>query len=177
MGWLAQRWRRLTLLAMGLAIAPLLSFILSTSVSPPAIAQLVRTEGMAQRVYDTLPDFPKENQYVNKETGQVDPNDTLVGRLIRYHVYTKSRPPFFRLDWKFTLADYLGVYGVLAEEDYPSRAKLRTNPMEADIAAIRKLDQNQRNELVQALVNAFSAQRRPARPVPKPILDLPKPSK
>jgi hypothetical protein len=142
--------------------------------SQPAIAQLIRTEGTWQKVYETLPDFPKENQYTSKETGKPATEDTLAGRLIRYHVYTKSRPPFSRLDWKLTLADYLGVYGLLTEETYPSRAKLTRNPMEADVAAIRRLNRSQRDALIQALVDAFSAQRKPTQPTPKPVLQLPK---
>jgi hypothetical protein len=142
--------------------------------SEPAIAQLIRTDGIWQQVYQKLPDLPKENQYISKDTGKTATEDTLVGRLIRYHVYTKGRLPFSRLDWKLTFADYLGVYGILTEGDYPSQAKLNKNPMEADVVAIRRLNRLQRDALIQSLVDAFSSQKRPAQPTPKPVLELPK---
>lgn len=140
-----------------------------------AIAQIISTDGIGDKVYEALPDLPREDQYVSKETGQVAANNTLVARLIRYHLYVKGRPPFYRLDWKLTLADYLGVNGVLNDIDYPGRAQLNKNPLEGDVAAIRQLNVAQRNALVQALVDAFSAQSaRSPRPVPKPVIDLPK---
>lgn len=123
-----------------------------------AVAQRIRPDGVWQVIYEKLPNLPLENQYVNKETKKVATDNTLVGRLIRYHIYAKGRPPFFRLDWKLTLADYLGVSGAMDESTYPSRDTLRTNPMEGDIAAIKRLNLEQRNALIQALVDAFNAQ-------------------
>jgi hypothetical protein len=140
----------------------------------PAIAQLIRTEGIWRQVYEKLPDLPKENQYISKDTGKVASEDTLVGRLIRYHLYTKQRLPFSRLDWKLTFADYLGVYGLLTEADYPSQAKLTKSPMENDVAAIRRLNRVQRDALIQTLVDVFASQKRPAQPTPKPLIQLPK---
>ncbi len=133
-----------------------------------AIAQpIVRSEGVWRTVYEQLPDFPRENQYVSKETGKVATEDTLAGRLIRYHLYTKGRPALYRLDWKITLAEYLGLTGALETGDYPGANKLKKNPAEGDVAAIRTLNRAQRDALVQALVNGFTPQSGRS-PLPKP---------
>ncbi len=154
-------------IAVGLAVTPIVG-------APSAeIAQIIRMEGVGQKVYTQLPDFPKENQYINKETGQVAVDDTLVTRLVRYHLYSKGRPPFYRLDWKITLADYLGLAGQMEPGDYPSAKKLNKNPFPGDVAAIRKLNQAERNALVQALVDAFTPQTRSPQSVPKPVIKLP----
>lgn len=123
-----------------------------------AMAQRVRTEGIWKSVYERVPNLPLENQYVNIETKQVDSDNTLVGRLIRYHVYVKGRSPWLRFDWKLTLADYLGVNEPMEESTYPSRDTLRKSPYEGDIAVINGFNREQRGALVQALVDAFSAQ-------------------
>ncbi len=108
-------------------------------------------------MYEKLPDLPIENNYISKETGKVDPNNTLVGRLIRYHVFVKGRPPNYRFDWKLSLADYLGATpDYLVESVYPGNDVLRSNPMEQDRAAIQRLNRVQRDALVQALVDVFT---------------------
>lgn len=127
--------------------------LLSTS---PAYAQRVPSTDVWQLVYKQLPDFPKENQYISKQTGKVAESNTLVSRMIRYHVYVKGRTPNYRLDWKLTLADYLDANEVMYESSYPGNDTLRKNPFASDRAAIRRLTRQQRNALVQALVNAFS---------------------
>lgn len=140
---------------------------------PIAEAQIVRPDGAWRKVYEQLPDLPRENHYISRETGKVAEENTLVSRLIRYHLYVKGRPPFYRLDWKLTLADYLGLYGQLDEAQYPGRPQLNKNPLEGDITAIRQLNRAQRDELVQALVDSFSPQQRSPRAVPKPVIELP----
>ena len=122
----------------------------------PAFAQLARPQDGWRQVYQSLPDFPRENQYVSKETGKVDPNNTLAARLIRYHLYVKSRPPNYRLDWKLTLADYLGANEYLVESVYPGYDSLRNNPMEGDRAAIKGLNRAGRDALVNVLVRIFN---------------------
>ena len=109
-------------------------------------------------MYERVPSLPKENQYVSKETGKVDADNTLVGRFVRYHLYVAGRSPLYRFDWKLTVADYLGLglNGAFDETSYPSRAALRTNPAEGDRAAIKQLNRAQREALVQALVDAFA---------------------
>jgi hypothetical protein len=140
-------------LLLGMAIAVVLA--LPESKTLPAVAQSIRPDEVWQRIYQQLPDLPRENQYVNKESRKVDPSNTLIGRLIRYHLYVKGRSPLYRLDWKLTLADYLGVNESIIEETYPSSGTLAKNPQEADIAAVRQLNRAQRTALVELLVNAF----------------------
>ncbi|MGI8499922.1 MAG: hypothetical protein ACR2LR_02115 [Hassallia sp.] len=122
-----------------------------------AIAQRISPGEVWQKVYQQLPDFPRENKYINKESGKVAENNTLASRLLRYHVYVKERASNFRLDWKLTLADYLGANEVMYVTTYPGNDTLRQNPLEGDRAAIARLNISQRNALVQVLVNIFTA--------------------
>ena len=122
----------------------------------PAIAQRVSPGDVWRQVYQQLPDLPKENQYLNKETGKVAENNTLAGRLIRYHIYVKERAPNYRLDWKLTLADYLDANEIMYETTYPGNDTLRQNPIDGDRAAITHLNRRQRNDLVQVLANIFN---------------------
>ena len=151
-------------------LAMLLLTLAATGIwqSQPVAAQRVRPDEVWQQVYNRLPNLPRENQYVSKETGKVAPNNTLVSRLIRYHIYVKNRPTQYRLDWKLTLADYLNVNEAIEEATYPSRADLKKNPMDADIAAIERLNRVERDALVQALVDAFNPQAaRFSTPIPQ----------
>lgn len=134
----------------------------------------VRTDGVWKLVYQRLPDLPLENQYVNKETRQVESENTLIGRLIRYHVFVKGRSAWLRFDWKLTLADYLGVNEPIVETTYPSGGTLRENPYEGDIAAIRRLTRAQRAALIATLVGAFAPQV--ARPAESTPIVTPQPS-
>jgi hypothetical protein len=142
-----------------------------SSVAQSAVPSI---QGVWQQVYQRLPDLPKENQYISSETGKPSTGNTLVGRLIRYHVLLKSRSPLYRLDWKLTLADYLGVNEVIIETTYPGREELRTNPMDRDRATINQLTRQQREALVQALVSSFNPQA-PKASTPEPAT-LPKAS-
>lgn len=125
-------------------------------IGPQLIAQTARTRDVGQQVYQQFPTLPLENKYVSKETGQVDADNTLVRRLIRYHVYVKGRPTNYRLDWKLTLADYLGANELMQEKVYPGYDTLRQNPIEGDRAAIARLNRQQRNTLVETLVSIFN---------------------
>jgi hypothetical protein len=126
-------------------------------VAQESAPQQVRAQDAWKFVYEQLPDLPIANNYISQETGKVDPNNTLVGRLIRYHVFVKGRPPNYRFDWKLSLADYLGATpDYLVESVYPGKDVLRENPMEGDRAAIQSLNRTQRDALVQALVDVFS---------------------
>lgn len=122
----------------------------------PAYAQRITPGDVWQLVYQQLPDFPRENKYISKEKGKVDENNTLANRLIRYHVYTKGRAPIYRLDWKLTLADYLGANEIMYDTTYPGNDLLRKNPIDGDKAAIARLTRSQRDALVQVLVNIFN---------------------
>ncbi|WP_293060759.1 MULTISPECIES: hypothetical protein [unclassified Moorena] len=125
----------------------------------PAVAQFFIPPEISKVVYQRLPDLPQENQYISKESGKVAANNTLVNRLIRYHVYGKKRLPNFRFDWKLTMADYLGAYDYLEASQYPSGDTLTENPMEGDIAAIEQLTRAERDALVSVLVNIFNPNR------------------
>jgi hypothetical protein len=126
-------------------------------VAQQSAPQQLRAQDAWKFVYEKLPDLPIENNYISKETGKVDPNNTLVGRLIRYHVFVKGRAPNYRFDWKLSLADYLGATpDYLVESVYPGKDVLRENPMERDRAVIQSLNRKQRDALVQALVNVFT---------------------
>jgi hypothetical protein len=148
---------KLSLLAvepLGIAHRPSISM---EQVAQESAPREVRIQDAWKFVYERLPDLPIENNYISKETGKVDPNNTLVGRLIRYHVFVKGRPPNYRFDWKLSLADYLGATpDYLVESVYPGSDVLRENPIERDRAAIQALNRAQRDALVQALVDVFS---------------------
>ena len=144
------------------SINPLLSI-------QPAAAQRISPSDVWQIVYQQLPDFPKENKYISKETGKVAENDTLVRRLIRYHIYVKGRAPIYRLDWKLTLADYLDVNEIMYDTTYPGNDTLRENPIAGDRQAITRLSRQQRDQLVQVLVNIFNPNsQNPTTPKPNP---------
>jgi len=138
--------------------------VLVQRVAQESAPSQVRAQDAWKFVYEKLPDLPIENNYISKETGKVDPNNTLVGRLIRYHVFVKGRPPNYRFDWKLSLADYLGATpDYLVESVYPGNDVLRSNPMERDRTAIQSLNRTQRDALVQVLVDVFTGNSEPTR--------------
>jgi hypothetical protein len=143
--------------------------------SQPATAQIFSSQDSWRQVYQRLPNFPLENQYVSNETGNVDSDSTLASRLIRYHIFVKSRPPNYRLDWKLTLADYLGAHEYLVESQYPGGNTLRQNPMEGDRAAIEKLSRAQRDALIDVLVSIFNPNPS-GTPAPAPSASPPPPT-
>ena len=123
----------------------------------PASAESIRPQDVWQLIYKQIPDLPLENQYINRTTQKVDPNNTLVSRLIRYHQSVKGRPLNYRLDWKMTLGDYLGVNEPIIGSEYPGSNTLKKNPLDSDRVIINRLTRKQRNALIQALVNVFSS--------------------
>ena len=154
--------RRRRSLALGLVTLTLLIGAIagrvearSSSPSPSAIAQVPRPTEIWPQVYEQLPDLPLENNYVSEDTGETEADNTLVGRLVRYHFYVKRRPPNFRFDWKLTLADYLGANELMQESTYPGYESLKENPMEGDREAIKSMTRDQRNALVGVLVEIF----------------------
>jgi len=112
-------------------------------------------------VYEKIPDLPLENNYISQETGEVNTEDTLVSRLIRYHFYVKGRAPNYRFDWKLTLADYLGANDYLQSSLYPGNDSLTENPMNGDRQAIQSLTRSQRDALVNRLVDIFGGDSNP----------------
>ncbi|MEA5513264.1 hypothetical protein [Nodularia sp. UHCC 0506] len=121
-----------------------------------AFAQRISPGEVWQQVYQQIPDLPKENQYTSKNTGQIAENNTLASRLITYHIYRKGRAPNYRLDWKLTLADYLDANEIMYYHSYPGNDTLQQNPLEGDRAIIASLNRQQRNTLVQVLVDIFT---------------------
>ncbi|HLO83970.1 MAG TPA: hypothetical protein VK203_03000 [Nostocaceae cyanobacterium] len=133
-----------------------LGIILTNITHSPAVAQRISPTDIWQTVYQKLPDLPKENTYISKETGKAAEENTLIGRLIRYHIYVKGRSPIYRFDWKLTLADYLNANEIMYDTSYPGNDSLRENPLDGDRLAISKLTRRQRDQLVQVLVNIFN---------------------
>lgn len=135
---------------------PTLAIAVAQEGSPPQRRQRVDPRQLWRQVYERLPDFPLENNYISIETGEVDPDNTLASRLISYHLYVKNRLPIFRLDWKLTLADYLGVLEELDETAYPGNGVLQENPLAGDREILSQLNRQQREELIEVLVTLFN---------------------
>jgi hypothetical protein len=158
-------------------LAPLMGGLLVLVVhgfsTPASVAQSESPVDVAQVVYKKLPNLPLENQYLRAATGKPATESTLVSRLVQYHSI-KGRSPAYRLDWKITLADYLGINDYLRLDVYPGNAFLKTNPMERDRKAIQSLNQAQRNALVQALVDGSTGQDSSASVAEPPTPDQPK---
>lgn len=129
----------------------------ATSEYPLQITQRqVRPTDVWPFVYEKVPNLPLENDYISQETGEVDTENTLISRLIRYHLYVKGRPPNYRFDWKLTLADYLGANDYILSGVYPGHESLTENPMKGDREAIQSLTRSQRETLVNRLVDIFN---------------------
>jgi hypothetical protein len=140
-------------------------------VSPQVLLAQPSPLTEARQVYELLPDLPLENQYTSMLTGQVSPDNTLVSRMIDYHLYVRSRSPLYRLDWKLTLADYLGANEWINPATYPGNDSLQTNPIASDTGAIAQLNRSQRDALVAALVSAFGGGDDTPLPSPDPTSD------
>lgn len=121
----------------------------------PERLRRINPTALAAQIYEQLPDFPLENQYISSETGEAATDNTLVSRIIRYHLYIQDRPTNFRLDWKLTLADYLGAFEPMSADNYADYG-LRENPMENDMTAVQGLSREQRDYFVNALYETFT---------------------
>ena len=133
------------------------AIVLCLSAIAPAVAQFGSRSIDAQQVYVQLPGLPLENQYVSRETDEAAPNNTLVSRMVQYHLLVANRIPNSRLDWKLTIADYLGANEWMRPGVYPGADSLRQNPIEGDQAAIGQLNRAQRDALIDVLVRQFVA--------------------
>lgn len=127
-------------------------------VIPSLLAQnaSLRPETVAANVYEKLSFVPKNNNYKRSETGEVNPDSTLVSRFIRYHQDVKKRSTDFRLDWQLTIADYLGYNEPVKADRYPGYSSLQTNPMEGDLQEIRTLNRAQRQEFIDTIVSIYT---------------------
>ncbi len=137
-----------------------------------ALAQFPDPERFAPLVYEKLPNFPLENQYRFREKKGIDTDNTLVKRLIQYHQLNRGRSPEFRLDWKLTLADYLGVNDFVEEASYPGRRFVKPNPYESDVKIIQELSRVERDQLIQALVDVFTPEQTATQPSKPPSQQL-----
>ena len=135
--------------------SPFLWASLAPAQAQPAQLRRINPGAIATLIYQQIPALPLENQYVSSKTGQVAEDNTLVSRMIRYHLYSKDRPTNFRLDWKLTMADYLGAFDRISANNYADYG-LKENPMEADVAVVQSLSQAERDLLVNALYTAFA---------------------
>ncbi|MGB5593865.1 MAG: hypothetical protein WBM32_22455 [Crocosphaera sp.] len=137
----------------------------------PVNGQNLRPEQAAEIIYQQLPYLPQENQYISAETGEIDSEHTLISRFIRYHKDFQRRSPQYSLDWKVTLADYLGVNQSIRESNYPGNSTLQTSPLEQDIQVIRQLSRRQRQQLVDLLVKLYNPkpQQTTTQPLPEGI--------
>jgi hypothetical protein len=146
-----QWWRSVQMYFLALCVC------LSLLLGLPSHAQSGRGSDAGKQVYQQLPELPQENQYIDRATKQPDAANTFVSRLINYHRYGKNRPATLRLDWKHTIADYLGANEDIDPDLYPTQKRLRTNPLEGDRAVVQQLSRTQRDRLVQVLVSTLSA--------------------
>lgn len=160
------RWLSATLIATMMAVSTVVvaAELPQSTPKPPArlsqpesiqISQRLRRKDIWQEIQKQLPDLPLENQYVSSVTGEISESNTLVQRMIEYHNFRKGRSPRSRFDWKLTLADYLGINEVMRTSTYPSTEKLKTNPIAGDQAAIRAMDRQQRQQLVNTIVSLY----------------------
>lgn len=133
----------------------LFSWVAPVQAQPTRLRR-VSPMALSAQVYEQLPSLPLENQYISSDTGAAAADNTLISRIIRYHVYIKKRPTNFRLDWKLTLADYLGAFERISADGYPDYG-LRENPLEGDRTLIQALSREQRDQLVNALYETFTA--------------------
>ncbi|MGJ3252705.1 MAG: hypothetical protein ACFE0J_16475 [Elainellaceae cyanobacterium] len=145
----------LTVLMAMLPVNPSPQGGVSFFTSQPANAQWRGTAEASRRVYEAMPELPLANEYVNSETGDVNPENTFANRFVRYHLYIQRRSPTFRFDWKITLADYLGINDWMREDDYPGADVVRTNPLDGDRDIVQNLSRSERDQLVQTLVGIF----------------------
>jgi len=137
-----------TLIAFyGLTIGPVQAQSSLRRISPSAIAV---------QAYEQIPELPLENQYISSETGDTDVENTLVSRIIRYHLYIKDRQTTLRFEWKLTMADYLGAFEPITPQDYPDYG-LQDNPMIGDIAAVENLEWDVRDRLTNFLYESFTS--------------------
>ena len=122
----------------------------------PTGGYTILVEAAAQQVYEIMPELPRANTYKRQEDGEVDPENTLVSRLIRYHRDIKRRPTRYRFDWKLTLADYLGLNEDMRQEHYPGFSTLQSSPLDADKDLIDQLSRRERLTLVNTLAKIYS---------------------
>ena len=136
----------------------------SVAQTLPAGGYTLLVEAVAQQVYDQFPELPKANTYLRQEGGEVEEDNTLVSRLIRYHRDIKKRPTRYRFDWKLTLADYLEVNESMSPDRYPGFSTLQESPLDGDRQLVQALNRQQRQDLVDFLAEVYRPQTAPNSP-------------
>ncbi|MEO1591367.1 MAG: hypothetical protein AAFU71_08765 [Cyanobacteria bacterium J06632_22] len=131
----------------------------AVQAQPAVVLRRIEPVEIATQVYTQHPDLPLENGYFNAD-GTPATDSTLVSRLIRYHLFVKDRPANFRLDWKLTLADYLGAFQPMDAQFYPQQDDLQAagGLMASDQTAVANMSRDQRNRLAQSLFEIFTGQ-------------------
>lgn len=124
-----------------LAPTVLIVFFLGTQ----SVFAAPRSVEIAQKIYAQFPTLPR-----SEVAGELD--NTLIRRVIQYHTRIQGRPEQSRLDWQLTFADYLGYNLNIDPTTYPDR-----NALETDKGAIDALTREQRNQLIQFLIQAFQS--------------------
>ena len=144
-------------MALVLLVGISVSFLMG-SLSPAAAqspARRLQQGQIAEQVYQEISDLPREDNYIDAEANAAAATNTLVNRLARYHYYVKGRSTQSRLDWKLTLADYLGANERIDPSEYPFASRFDRNPLSGDRTAIAGLSRQTRDRLVWALIAAF----------------------
>jgi hypothetical protein len=144
-----------------------LSIGLSSLIHPVVAQKSLQPEEVAAMIYEKFPEIPLENQYTRQESGEIDPDHTLMSRFVRYHRDVQKRIMRYRFDWKLTFADYLGVNEPIKPERYPGYNTLTENPTENDIKAIRQLNRRQRQEIVDLLASIYEVETAPSQEMPQ----------
>ncbi|WP_051039806.1 hypothetical protein [Synechococcus sp. PCC 7336] len=123
----------------------------------PATAQRLRDlTFMVDRIYERLPDLPRENNYVSL-TGRSAPESTWVKRLFLYHIRTQGRLPTNRFDWRLTFADYLGANVPMYASQYPGADSFLTNPLSGDRDRFQALSRQDRNRLLATILDIYES--------------------
>jgi hypothetical protein len=159
--------------------------ILAFLGSGPAQAQLRLIPEAARQVYESLPDLPLENFYTPANpdgTGPTPEEDTLLRRMMVYHLQVAGRSPTDRFDWQLTLADYFDANEPIIAQRYPGADRLTVNPYAQDKAVVQSLNRQQRQALLETIVLAFGGDPNPTplyiptdldpvptRPTPEPV--------
>ena len=153
--------RRIKQIFAALCLSIFLSSISNSGIFSqlsPASAQTIRPDVAAEQLYQRLSFLPLENEYTNQTSGEIDSDNTLMGRFIRYHEYVKSRPLRYRFDWQLTFADYFDINEPIKDNRYPGHKTLAVNPLEQDRSVITKLTREQRNQLIDVLLAIYNPQ-------------------
>ncbi|MEN9229598.1 MAG: hypothetical protein Q6L68_01715 [Thermostichus sp. DG02_5_bins_236] len=154
----------------------------------PVQAQLRLIPEAARKVYSLLPDFPLENFYAPTSpdgTGPTPEEDTLVRRMMVYHLQVAGRSATDRLDWQLTIADYFDANEPIIAQRYPGADRLTVNPYAQDKAVVQSLNRQQRKALLETILLAFGGDPNPTalyipsdeepgsrRPTPEPVKRL-----